>query len=793
MVTRSVIVLGAGMSGLVVAYEFAKRGVPVRVLERLPIPGGLARTLRFNDYYIDAGPHLFHTSNPEIIAYWQSLFPDVFRTPALYGKNYIDGNFFEYPLSVESLNQLPSDLRNRIVAEMDVAKSNPTQLRSASNYRDYMIALAGPTLQKIFYEEYPEKLWGMPTSKLSANWAPQRIEIRKEKKPFHADQWSAVAKNGCGETMEILARKVIELGGRIDYNVEVNGIGLRDDVIVSISTSEENICLEDNQIIVSTFPITTNASFLNVPCNLEYRSVKLVSVVTIGNDPFPKDADWLYFKDPKIIFHRAGLQTRFSDIGIPKGWSILCCEIAYTAGDEISKLSESELGERVVTDLEGMGFIKRTEVIHLHHMDLGPVYPSYRVGYEVELQRVRSELERVCNFYFTGTLADFSYADFQILCAKAIDLVDLIQSPGSAFNRVQRITRRVKKFSDTVKIGKSLIGQQYSPYVIGEIGLCHNGSVEIAKQLIDVCVESGCDAAKFQTFSVERISAKVLDARYNEDIMDLEENLHQLFSRLIFSWDELKEIFAYARSRNIDIFSTPFDTGSVEMLEKLNVPAYKIASMDVVNLPLIRAVAATKKPIIISTGMSTLGDIEEAVNTVLEAGNPNLILLHCVSSYPASAAESNLRMISRLAETFQVITGFSDHFPEIFLIPPAIALGARVIEKHITLDRLMKGPDHFFSLEPAELKVMVNQARATFLALGDGNKSITPGEYRTVQRLRRTVFARVVIPAGTIITHEMLVIKSPGIGILPKYIDLVVGRQARIQIDADYPVTWESI
>ena len=791
MVERSVLVFGAGMSGLVTAYEFAKRGVPVRVLERLPIPGGLARTLRFDDYYIDAGPHLFHTSSPEIIAYWQSIFPGVFRTPTLYGKNYVDGKFFEYPLSEETLRQFPNELYDRIMAEM--AATDPAQLSAARNYRDYMTALAGPTLQNIFYEEYPEKLWGIPTSELSANWAPQRIEIRKEKKPFHAGQWSAVAQNGCGQTMEILANKIIELGGRIDYNVEVLGVELEGDVIDRVRTSEGTIQLGRNDLVVSTLPITVNSRFLDVPCKLGYRNVKLVVIATTGSDPFPKDADWLYFKDRDTIFHRAGLQTRFSDIGIPKGWSILCCEIAYTAGDSISQMDEVQLGERVLGDLERMNFINRAEIVKVHHMDLGPLYPSYRVGFETELQRVRGELEKVGNFYFTGTLADFSYADFQILCAKAIDLVDMIQDPGSAFNRVQRVTRRVKKFNDVVQIGKNLVGQQYPPYIIGEIGLNHNGSVEMAKQLIDVCVESGCNAAKFQTFSAERISAKVLDARYNEDIMDLEENLHQLFNRLIFSWEELKDIFTYARSRNIDVFSTPFDVDSVEMLDKLDVPAYKIASMDVVNLPLIRAVAMKMKPMIISTGMSTLGDIEEAVNTVLEAGNPNLILLHCVSSYPASAAATNLRMIPRLAESFQVVSGFSDHFPESFLVPPAIALGARVIEKHVTLDRSMKGPDHIFSLEPQELKSMVEQAQATFTALGNGIKAISASEYRTVQRLRRTVFARVAIPAGATITQEMLIIKSPGIGILPKYIDLIVGRQARTLIDADHPVTWDTI
>lgn len=793
MVDRSVIILGAGMSGLVTGYEFARRGVPVRVIERLPVPGGLARTMRFDDYYIDSGPHLFHTSNPEIISYWKNIFPDVFRTPALYGKNYVDGKYYEYPLSEETLEQFPPELQGRIKDEMAAAAADRDKLGMAKNYHEYMEALVGPTLQEIFFEDYPEKLWGLPTTDLSPNWAPQRIEIRTEKKPFHADQWSAVAKNGCGHAMEILAEKIIENGGAIDFGVEVLGLHLEGNIIDRIKTSDGDIELGRDDIVVSTLPITVNSGFLDVGCDLTFRNVKLVAIATTGPDPFPKDADWLYFKDRDIIFHRAGLQTRFSDIGIPKGWSILCCEVAYTPGDEISEMTESEIKERVIGDLERLGFIDRSKIVKTHYMDLGPLYPGYRVGYETELQRVRGELEKVANFHFTGTLADFSYADFQVLCAKAIDLVDMLQDPGSAHNRVQRVKQRITKFNDVVQVGKSLIGEQHQPYIIGEIGLNHNGSVEIAKRLIDLCVETGCHSAKFQTFSTERISAKVLDARYNEDILDLEENLHQLFNRLIFSWQELKDIFAYARSRNIDVFSTPFDLESVELLEKLDVPAYKIASMDVVNLPLIRAVAETMKPVIMSTGMSTLGDIEEAVNIVREVGNPNLILLHCVSSYPCSAAEANLRMIGKLSESFQVVTGFSDHFPDIFLVPAAIALGARVVEKHITLDRSMKGPDHIFSLEPDELKALVKQSSDVFTGLGTGFKSISASEYRTIQQLRRSIFASEHIPAGTIITAEMLTIKSPGIGIMPKYIDLVVGRPARADIDADHPVTWEAI
>ncbi len=792
MVKPKVFVLGAGMSGLVVAYEFLRKGFDVTVIEKLEIPGGLSRTHRFNDIYIDAGPHLFHTSNEDIVSYWKSLFSDIFLTPSLFGKNFIDGKYYDYPLTEETLANLPDDVQSKIEKERN--DLDPANLQSAKSYKDYINALAGPTLQGIFFEDYPKKLWGIQTSELSSNWAPRRIEIRKKKKPFHATQWCGVAKFGCGQVMERLAEKVIDLGGEIQFSTMVNGFKVNGSRIDSIETNQKVIKLNEDDLIVSTLPITVNSQFLDISCKLGFRSVKLVSIVIIGDDPLPEDADWLYFKDPEIIFHRAGLQTRFSRHGIPDKNHILCCEIAYSDGDHISDMSESILTDKVLSDLKKVKIIDENSVIlKTYVMNLGPVYPAYYLGYEEVLQSVKSQIDKFQNFYYTGTLADFSYADFQILCAKAIDLVEMIASPTSNYNHIQKEINLIESFNDSIKLGKHLISLKDKPFVIAEIGLNHNGSVELAKKLIQIAVEAGCDAVKLQTFTKERISGKVLDSRHHETLLDMEESLSQLFNRLIFSKLELEEIFSYAKKVGIEIFSTPFDLESLETLSELDVPAYKIASMDLVNLPLIKAVAKKMKPIIISTGMSNLGDVEDAVNVVKEVGNPNLILMHCVSSYPARAEESNIRAIQTIASSFKTIVGFSDHLSEIYLVPAAIALGARVIEKHVTLDRGMKGPDHNFSLEKNDLKILVEQAYQTYQSLGDGIKKIMPSERQTIQKLRRSIFAKVEIKKGELITEEMLIIKSPGIGILPKYMNLLVGRVARDDIKADYPVTWEKV
>jgi protoporphyrinogen oxidase len=338
MVDKRVFILGAGMSGLVAGYEFLKKGVPVTIIEKFEVPGGLAKTIRYEDYYIDSGPHLFHTSNPEIIEYWKELFSDIFTMPSLYGKNYVEGKYFDYPLTEKTLEQLPNELIKTIKSEM--GSINKDELSAAKNYHEYMEALAGPTLQKMFYEEYPEKLWGIPTKELSPNWAPQRIEIRKENKPFHSDQWSAVARNGCGHPFEVLAEKIEKLGGKILYSEEVLDINYDNNRANKIITDKQEIELKEDDIIVSTLPITKNSQFFDVDCSLSFRNIILVNLILKDTDPFPDDADWLYFKDKEVIFHRAGLQTRFSKSGIPDGWSILCCEIAYTVGDSISEMSE---------------------------------------------------------------------------------------------------------------------------------------------------------------------------------------------------------------------------------------------------------------------------------------------------------------------------------------------------------------------------------------------------------------------------------------------------------------------
>ena len=345
-----------------------------------------------------------------------------------------------------------------------------------------------------------------------------------------------------------------------------------------------------------------------------------------------------------------------------------------------------------------------------------------------------------------------------------------------------------------VKIGKQCIGTGHPVYIIAEIGLNHNGDLKIAKELIDEAKKQGCNAVKFQTYQKDsRVSKKVKSANYSEKIIGLEESIPEMFNRLILTNAQHKEIFDYARSKKIQIFSTPFDLNSVKFLESLNVDLYKIASMDIVNLPLIKEVAQTGKPVILSCGMSTLGQVEEAVNTIQRENNNNLMLLHCNSSYPASPEEMNLSVIQTLKNNFNIPVGLSDHTFGISVSKIAITLGADIIERHFTIDRSMEGPDHILSSEPKEMGELVEAAKQIPKIIGDGVKRIQPNEYITLNTQRKSLYAASSIKKGEIISANKIVIKGPGGGLLPKFLDIVIGRKAKNNIDEDSPINWSDI
>lgn len=330
--------------------------------------------------------------------------------------------------------------------------------------------------------------------------------------------------------------------------------------------------------------------------------------------------------------------------------------------------------------------------------------------------------------------------------------------------------------------------------VIGEIGVNHNGSLDLAKKMIDVAVESGADAVKFQTFSAEKLATRTAEKAAYQKKNDGEAGSQiEMLKRLELSKADLQACQKYCKKVGMVFLSTPFDEEAADLLEEVGVEGYKVSSGDLTNLPLLAHMAAKGKPMIISTGMANMAETEEAVTTIQDNGNPPLAILHCVSNYPAAPQEANLRAMDTLAAAFNVPVGWSDHTLGDAIALASIARGAKILEKHYTLDANMPGPDHKASLEPAEFADLIRKLRDVEAALGDGVKRPQPSEFDTAKVARRSIVSACDIPAGTVIEQKHLICKRPGTGLAPRMIPLVIGRTAKGDIAEDSVIALEHL
>ena len=340
-----------------------------------------------------------------------------------------------------------------------------------------------------------------------------------------------------------------------------------------------------------------------------------------------------------------------------------------------------------------------------------------------------------------------------------------------------------------------MIGPGYPCFIIAEAGVNHDGDLEKAKKLIDIAHSAKADAVKFQTFTGEKLASKdaFLATYHKKGAVAGNETLKELLKRLELGKEEHKVLFDYAHKMGIRIFSTPFDEESADILEQLGVDLYKIASFSLTNYPLLKHIAKKNLPMILSTGLHNLGEIEEAVRVIYSTGNRQLILLQCTSHYPIDSKDVHLKVMDTLRSAFQVPVGYSDHTQGIAVTLASVALGANVIEKHFTFDTAAFGVDHDASISPQELHDLVRCTREVEAALGSSVK-IIPEIEKEIQRVHRpSIVSKVNIPAGTIITVEMLIIKKPGVGIHPRELHWVVGRTAKVAIEADRLIKKEEL
>ena len=342
-----------------------------------------------------------------------------------------------------------------------------------------------------------------------------------------------------------------------------------------------------------------------------------------------------------------------------------------------------------------------------------------------------------------------------------------------------------------IKVDKKFIGEKEPCFIIAEIGSNHNNDWDLALEHIDAAVSAGADAVKIQTFKADsHVSKKV---RLPSDPKG-EKTTHGLLKSLEINRDWQEPLFDYCKKNNIIFFSSPCDFEAVDQLDKIGVSIHKVASFDLPDLTLVEYIAKKLKPIILSTGMADWMEIQRAVDICRKAGNNKIILLQCTSLYPAPAQLSNLRSMNVMSKMYNVHTGYSDHTIGDTIACAAVAMGAKVIEKHFTLDRKLEGPDHHFAIEPDELKNMILKIREIESSIGDGLK-IGPRseESENAKYGKRSIHASLNIDSGQIITKEMLAIKRPGFGISPYRINEIINKKAKRAIEEDEWITWDMI
>lgn len=328
------------------------------------------------------------------------------------------------------------------------------------------------------------------------------------------------------------------------------------------------------------------------------------------------------------------------------------------------------------------------------------------------------------------------------------------------------------------------------PHVIAEIGVNHNGDVALAKQMVDAAKACGADVVKFQSFSADTVACRqALSAPHVDKALGFEGTFYELLQKLSLTHEAQRELNAYCQKVGIPFISTPFSFDDIDFLVSLDVPYLKIGSTDTSHLAFLRHAAQSGKPIVLSTGMSPLAEVEAAVDAILSAGNQDLALLHCVSLYPPEPEEVNLLSIPTLKRKFpDLVIGFSDHTIGTWASTAAVALGAEIVEKHFTLDKTMAGPDQAVSADPVEMKKIIEESNLIYRALGQDIKQPSEREAGMEKAFRRSIVTRNALPAGTVLTAELLDFKRPGTGIHPNQLAQVLGSKTLVDIPADTPI-----
>ncbi|WP_320674138.1 N-acetylneuraminate synthase family protein [Prochlorococcus sp. MIT 1341] len=811
-------IIGAGPAGISLAYYAQISGIKeITIYEMTDKIGGMARSWEHKGFILDTGPHIFHTSDKEIAKDWGSIGDDLLIPGNYTSCNIIKeypNKLFDYPISFETLrNNLPKSILNQILEEYKSIKEKDKS-RSSSSFKEFMEGKVGKTLSKLFFTDYPQKVWGIKTDKMLADWAPQRIELRESSGPFYTKPFVKVGKLGTGcfyhRIVEIL-RKSEDF--KLKMNKKLSKVNYSEDKIRSlVFNKEEKIEISPGDIVVSTIPATTLARFIGQELDLEFRGVRSRYLFFKNNRILPKDFNWVYCSDKSLSFNRITEPTTFSKHLGPEGFAFLCVENTFASKGNIPSSEESfdEILDWLSRqkDFNSTGYISEFSTENIERC----VYPIQDTKFRANLAKYNSRVAYFENLHVIGTGGEFHYSDMQIIFRKSKGLINSLLKKITKENiySVPLITSISKKSNSLVHLSPTKQNESKdsnSEYItlsslhhisgsrvplIAEIGINHNGDISLAKAMMEAAKESGADFAKFQYYQKDaRVEKNSLTEYLHETADGTEMSLNDIFERARLNENSCLDLIDHGKEINLPVFFTVFDIKSASYIRSIGQKIVKIASMDCNNLKLHKAINSLGfETVIISTGMSDIEEVKRSISRYSK--QTEVMLMSCRSSYPARLEDIDLGEISYLREITDCCIGYSDHTEGILTSLLATAAGAAYIERHFTTNKHLPGPDNKMSIGPKETLELSKQLHLVSKSTSKKRKVIHPSEQITFAMQKKSLRFPHNLKVGDLIHTDDLIALAPPEGysdfhaILPRCalrIKKVVSKNQPVSID----------
>ena len=771
-------IIGAGPAGISIAYYLNQSGYDkIAIHEQNDFIGGLARSWNHNGFTLDTGPHIFHTEDKEVENDWNSIGKNLFSFGNFRSCNILEKYpevLFDYPLSIETLKK---NLENEFFKEVNFELDNlPSQesFRNAATFKEFMEGKVGKKLSELFFTEYPQKLWGLKTDQMLADWAPQRIELRKKSGPFYQKPFVAVGKYGTGSFYQ----KIIDLLNNkksLSLNLKNKLIRVehkRGKITNLIFNNNKNIKISNEDYVISTIPASVLANLLGVNLSLKFRGVRSQYLFFKNDRILPDRYNWVYCSDKNYSFNRITEPSSMSKELSPKGYSYLCVETTFD-GNKKDPIFNGSFNEIINWIRQNKSFNSKGYIPELNTENFEPfVYPIQDKLFRSEISKYNSVISNFQNLSVLGTGGEFHYSDMQIIFRKSKKLVksfdnqNLNKIPMIKLLKNESESEFLTKRKSTTSIYLSKLHEisKVEIPLIAEIGINHNGDINLAKKMMIASKKSGCNFAKFQYYQKDvRIQRNEETEFLHETADGTELSLNDVLERSRLNEEDCIELINYGKSINLPVFFTVFDVESALKIKNIGQKIVKVASMDCNNYDLHSNLNSLGfETVIISTGMSDIREVSKAISIYDE--NIEILIMSCRSSYPTSLEDVDLGEITYLKEKTGCQVGYSDHTEGELTSLLSIACGATFIERHFTTNKEISGPDNKMSINESETKSLTNKLEVISKSIKRRRKIIHPCEQSTFSMQKKSLRFHKNLKKGEVFNFEDLVHLAPPIG-----------------------------